>query len=325
MDDASCWGSESPIPNQHAFEPTKRGPVEIAQVVARAIEMVSPLLEQRRHALDVDVPAELIVDADENRLAQVLSNLLNNAAHYTEAGGHVRIAARREGQMVAIEVSDDGVGIAEEALSSIFELFVQGPSRSSRQGGLGLGLVVVKQLTELHGGSVSVARQGDGRGTKFTVRLPLLPTGTVASPRLAESLLFPRTDAPQRVMLVDDNEDALDLLSTFLRGAGHEVAAAHDGLDALAVLARFHPSVAVIDIGMPVMSGYELAARIRADFGGEQPYLVALTGYGQQTDRERSVAAGYNEHLVKPVDLALLLRVIARAGVRPAASEGLAD
>jgi signal transduction histidine kinase/ActR/RegA family two-component response regulator len=303
----------------------QRGPVEIAQVVARAVEMVSPLLEERRHALDVDVPAQLIVDADENRLAQVLSNLLNNAAHYTEVGGHIRVAARREEQTVAIEVSDDGVGIAEEALSSIFELFVQGPSRSSRQGGLGLGLVVVKQLTELHGGSVSVARQGHGRGTRFTVRLPVLPTGTVAPPRFAESLLVPRTDAPQRVMLVDDNEDALDLLSTFLRGAGHEVVAAHDGPDALALLARFHPSVAVIDIGMPVMDGYELAARVRADGGSEQPYLVALTGYGQQTDRERSLAAGFNEHLVKPVDLAQLLRIIVRAGVRPARSEGLAD
>ena len=254
MDDASCWGSESPIPNQHAFEPTKRGPVEIAQVVARAIEMVSPLLEQRRHALDVDVPAESIVDADENRLAQVLSNLLNNAAHYTEAGGHVRIAARREGQMVAIEVSDDGVGIAEEALSSIFELFVQGPSRSSRQGGLGLGLVVVKQLTELHGGSVSVARQGDGRGTKFTVRLPLDPREP-SCPASCGVAPFPSNGRSSAGHARRRQRRRARSPVYVLRGAGHEVAAAHDGLDALAVLARFHPSVAVIDIGMPVMSG----------------------------------------------------------------------
>jgi signal transduction histidine kinase/ActR/RegA family two-component response regulator len=304
----------------------ERAPVEIAQVLSRAVEMVSPLLEQRRHSLDIHVPSVgLMVDADENRLAQVVSNLLNNAAHYTEAGGHIGIAARRVGETVVIEVSDDGAGIATDAMASIFELFVQGPSGSSRKGGLGLGLVVVRQLTELHGGSVSVASDGAGRGTKFTVRLPVLPAGFVASAAPPAALPLPRTDTPQRVLLVDDNDDSLGLLSIFVGSAGHEVVVARDGPEALAILDRFHPSVAVIDIGMPIMNGYELATRFRAHQGGEEPYLVALTGYGQTTDRERSRAAGFDEHLVKPVDLALLLRVIARAHAHPAASETHAE
>jgi CheY-like chemotaxis protein/anti-sigma regulatory factor (Ser/Thr protein kinase) len=298
--------------------------VELAQVVARAVEMVSPLFQQRGHALDIDVPSVgLIVDADENRLAQILSNLLSNAAHYTETGGHVRIAAHRHADSVVIDVSDDGIGIAAAALSNIFDLFVQGPDRSSAPGGLGLGLVVVKQLTELHGGSVSVASEGDGRGAKFTIRLPCLPAGSIVPAASAASLL-PRTDNPQRVLLVDDNEDAVDLLSALVKRAGHEVVIAHDGLDALAALERFHPSVAVIDIGMPVMDGYELAERIRAQQGHARPYLLALTGYGQTTDRARGRAAGFDEHLVKPVDLAHLLRVIAgvdgHAGEAEAAS-----
>jgi signal transduction histidine kinase/ActR/RegA family two-component response regulator len=300
----------------------ERAPVEVAQIVARAVEMVRPLLEDRRHSLDIQVPStDLIVDADENRLAQVLSNLLNNAAHYTHVGGHLGIHARRDGETVVIEVSDDGIGITTDAMGTIFDLFVQGPNRASGQGGLGLGLVVVKQLTDLHGGSVSVASDGDGRGTKFMVRLPVLPTGSIVPAASAASLLLPATGAPQRVLLVDDNEDALDLLSMFVESAGHEVVMAHDGPEALAALERAKPSVALIDINMPVMDGYELATRIRAHREGARPYLVALTGYGQATDRERTRAAGFNEHLVKPVELAHLLRVIARGQFHPAPSD----
>jgi signal transduction histidine kinase/ActR/RegA family two-component response regulator len=303
----------------------QRAPVELAQVVARALEMVSPLFQQRGHALDIDVPSVgLIVDADENRLAQVLSNLMSNAAHYTQPGGHVRIAAHQQGQSVVIEVSDDGIGIAAAALSNIFDLFVQGPNRSGAPGGLGLGLVVVKHLTELHGGSVSVASEGDGRGAKFTVRLPCLPAGTMVAAASAGSLL-PRTDTPQRVLLVDDNEDALDLLSALVERAGHEVVVAHDGLEALAALERFQPSVAVVDIGMPVMDGYELAARIRTQHGGARVYLLALTGYGQPADRARGSAAGFDGHLVKPVDLAHLLRLIAGVHVHAAESDAASD
>lgn len=296
----------------------QRGSVDVAQVVARAVEMVGPLLEERRHALTVDVPSGLVLDADETRLAQVLSNLLSNAAHYTKAGGHVRIAAWRDDETVVVEVSDDGIGIAGDALLEIFELFVQRSGRASGQGGLGLGLVIVKQLTELHGGTVSVVSAGDGCGTKFAVRLPVLPPGSSPPARGVESLLVPETDAPQRILLVDDNEDALDLLSKVLEEAGHDVATAHDGPDALAILDRYRPSVVVIDIGLPVMDGHDLAARVRASCA-EPPYLVALTGYGQDADRERSRAAGFGDHLVKPVDVAQLLRIIGRAR-RPAAA-----
>jgi signal transduction histidine kinase/ActR/RegA family two-component response regulator len=304
----------------------ERAPVELARVVARAVEMVSPLVDQRRHLLAIKVPpVGLIVDVDENRLAQVVSNLLSNAAHYTREGGHIGVAARREGESVVLEVSDDGVGIAREALSDIFDLFVQGTNRPSGQGGLGLGLAVVKQLTELHGGSVSVASEGAGRGTQFTIRLPFQRPGLLTSADFVTSLRIPPTDAPQRVLLVDDNDDALDLLSTVVETAGHKVIVAHDGAAALATLDRFQPSVAVIDIGMPLMDGYELAASIRAHQSGGQPYLVALTGYGQATDRERSRAVGFDEHLVKPVDLARLLRVIAGGRVHLTPSEGAAE
>jgi CheY-like chemotaxis protein len=193
----------------------------------------------------------------------------------------------------------------------------------SERRGLGLGLVVVKQLTELHGGSVGVASEGQGRGTKFTIRIPMLPAGSIAAAASSAALFsMPRTSHPQRVLLVDDNQDALELLSTFVEEAGHEVVVAHDGREALAVLDRFQPSVAVIDIGMPVMSGYELAVQVRACPGDESPYLVALSGYGQATDRERSSAAGFDVHLVKPVNLDQLLRVIEGGRARSAAAHG---
>jgi len=298
-----------------------RAPVELAEVVALAVEMVSPLVEERRHSLAIDVQdVGLIVNADKSRLAQVLSNLLSNAAHYTKAGGHVGVTARREGEFVMIDVHDDGIGIASDAIANIFDPFVQGSTRVGGQGGLGLGLVIVKQLTGLHGGTVSVASDGDGQGTKFTVRLPL-SARSLTTPVSTASLSTPRTEIPRRVLLVDDNADALDLLSMFVEGAGHEVAIARDGSEALEVFERFHPSVAVIDINMPVMDGYDLAARLRLRTDRDPLALVALTGHGQPGDRERSRAAGFGEHLVKPVDLAQLLRVIGQSPVPSSTSE----
>jgi CheY-like chemotaxis protein len=236
-----------------------------------------------------------------------------NAALYTEERGHIGVLARRDGDTVVLTVSDDGIGIASDALSSVFEPFVQGASTTHGWAGLGLGLAVVKQLTELHGGSVTVASEGSGRGTKFTVRLPVLAAGSVATDVRASSFLVAHAETSRRVLLVDDNEDALDLLSTLVETSGHEVVVAHDGAEALAVFERFRPSVAVIDISMPRMDGCEVAARIRAQAVGKgYPYLVALTGYGQAGDRERTRRAGFDEHLVKPVALESLLRAIAR-------------
>jgi CheY-like chemotaxis protein len=219
-----------------------------------------------------------------------------------------------------IDVHDDGIGIASDAIANIFDPFVQGSTRVGGQGGLGLGLVIVKQLTGLHGGTVSVASDGDGQGTKFTVRLPL-SARSLTTPVSTASLSTPRTEIPRRVLLVDDNADALDLLSMFVEGAGHEVAIARDGSEALEVFERFHPSVAVIDINMPVMDGYDLAARLRLRTDRDPLALVALTGHGQPGDRERSRAAGFGEHLVKPVDLAQLLRVIGQSPVPSSTSE----
>lgn len=300
-------------------------PVGMANVIARAVEMMRPLVDERHHALLVEVAnVGLVVDGDENRLAQVVSNLLSNAAHYTPSGGHIAVVVRRDGETVVIAVSDDGVGIAPEALSRIFELFVQGSNRSSGEGGLGLGLVVVKEVVELHGGTVSVANGVAGRGTTFTVRLPALPLNTVSSapPPLADVA----ATTARRVLMVDDNEDALGLLSEFVSQAGHEVVTAGSGREALAALAGFPASVALIDINMPGMNGYELAAQIRSSHPIDRPYLVALTGYGQPSDRARSAAAGFDEHLVKPIDLDELLRVIGttRSGQPFASSEATA-
>ena len=295
-------------------------PVEISKVIARAVEMVSPLFEERRHSLTRDVPARgLAIDGDENRLAQVVSNLLNNAAHYTASGGNVSVTARRLGLELVIEVADDGIGIAPEPLRHVFELFTQGSHRPSGKGGLGLGLVVVKELVELHGGSVAVASAGAGLGTTFTVVLPALPSSYVvaeddAAVRPGHGIHV--ATASLRVLMVDDNEDALGLMSALVSHAGHEVLTARNGLEALAVLETFRPSVAVIDVHMPEMNGHALAARIRASLGVEQPYLIALTGYGQAADRAQTADAGFDEHLVKPIDIDALLRVIAAGKAR---------
>jgi CheY-like chemotaxis protein len=291
-----------------------KAPVELAIVIARAIEMSSPLFEQQGHSLRSSVPQDgLCVEADENRLAQVVANLLNNSARYTNKGGHIVIEARREDSEVVIDVVDDGIGIPAEALQSIFEVFARHPQRSAERGGLGLGLTVVRQLTELHGGSVSASSEGLGRGARFSVRLPCLPAEYVLAPPASSHSAMAVMENRERVLLVDDNADAIDLFATVLRQAGHTVAVAHDGPQALALLDEFRPSVAVLDLGMPVMDGFELAGRIQSKLGTEHPYLVALTGYGQERDLARSRAAGFAVHLVKPVDGKALLRVIRQA------------
>jgi signal transduction histidine kinase len=289
-----------------------RATVELAVVVVRAIDLSSSLIDGHRHHLRVDVPQSgLLLDVDEWRMAQVFANLLNNAARYTDPGGQLEIAARREAAEIVIEVTDNGIGIASDALGDIFEAFTQRTPRSLTQGGLGLGLVVVKQITELHGGSITVESAGANCGSKFIVRVPCLPPEATLPERPLEPSTLVHADYAQRVLLVDDNEDALDMLATMLKGAGHVVSTAHDGGEALSMLDHFHPSVAVLDLGLPVMDGCELAVKIREDMPDASPYLVAVTGYGQESDRERTRAAGFDAHLVKPVDAAELLRVIA--------------
>jgi CheY-like chemotaxis protein len=292
----------------------ERRPVEIADVVAQAIEMVGPLLAQRAHRLSIEVPPDgLSVEGDAARLAQVVSNLLMNAAKYTPGAGRVEVRAAAEGADAVVTVRDNGMGIAPELLPSVFDLFVQGPrARDRADGGLGLGLTIVKSLVELHGGTVGVTSAGIGCGAEFTVRLPLAHAavrdeGAVAAPRANGRGL--------RVLIVDDNVDAALTLAELLGAMGCEARVAHDGPAALLAAQGFAPQLVLLDIGLPVMDGYEVASRLRRG-GLERSFVAALTGYGQPEDRERSRRAGFDEHFVKPMapeTLRVLVATLANA------------
>jgi signal transduction histidine kinase len=287
----------------------KREIVSVADIISRAVEIASFLFEQRGHRLLLEPPAaDLQLNGDPVRLAQVVANLLTNAARYTDVGGTVTLRAWREGDLVVISVADNGSGIAGDMLQRIFEPFVQGErTRERAQGGLGLGLALVKNLVSLHGGEVDARSKGVGQGSVFSIRLPALPEGTeteAAPPRSSTR----RPLSGKNVLVVDDNADAADLLNVLLRAAGHRVTTAHDPLEALELVEKSAPEVAVLDIGLPVMDGYELGARIHSQ--APSCRLIALTGYGQGEDRSRSAAAGFHAHLVKPVEISDLLAEI---------------
>jgi PAS domain S-box-containing protein len=287
--------------------------LELASVVAKAVEVAGPLLEQRRHQLHISVPAEgMMIEADEVRLTQVFNNLLTNAAHYTPPGGRVEVTAGREGAGVVLRVRDDGIGIDPGLLPQVFEMFVQGPRGSDRsQGGLGLGLSLARTLVTLHGGTVTAASEGVGRGSEFTVRLPAASAEVAAPPPRSLTPPPPRLgDRAQRILIVDDNRDGAGMISDVLENAGFHVKVAHDPSVALSLADGFRPEVAILDIGLPVMDGYALGRELRARLGGAAPILVALTGYGQEQDKRLSKAAGFVRHLVKPVDAEALLRTV---------------
>ena len=293
----------------------RKQPIEVRDVLAKATEIASPLLEQRRHHFEVQAPPRgLRLHADEARLAQVVANLLTNSAKYTEPGGHISLSARREGDEAVIEVRDDGVGIGPGLLPRIFDLFVQGRQSSDRaEGGLGIGLALVRNLVAMHGGTVEAQSEGTGRGSTFIVRLPALARSSTSTEPGKRSALGARSHGGRRrVLLVDDNDDARLLLREMLERAGHEVRSAENGPEALALVEEFAPDVAVLDIGLPAMDGYELGSRLRSRLASRTPILVALTGYGQEADRARSSAAGFSAHLVKPLEAAELLDVIDR-------------
>ncbi|MDC0742522.1 ATP-binding protein [Polyangium mundeleinium] len=285
----------------------KKERLEVAEVVAKAIEMASPLLEQRRHHLTVEVPSRgLVVDGDGTRLAQVMSNLLTNAAKYTESGGQIAVEAERRGRDVEIRVRDNGIGIAADVLPSIFDFFVQDRQSIDRaQGGLGLGLAIVRNLVTMHGGTVSARSEGKGRGSEFVVRLPGvagLSEGDAARTwGDAPVGAAVRGRAGHRILVVDDNEDAAMLLAESLGSLGHQTQVASDGPSALRLAEKFRPDIALLDIGLPVMDGYELAHRLREQPELDQLRLIAVTGYGQASDRSLSQKAGFDAHLVKPV------------------------
>ena len=297
--------------NQGKLE-LKKERLELSAVVKNAVETSRPLIEQMGHDLSLAAPPEPIyVDADMTRLSQVVSNLLNNAAKYTERGGRIRLSTERLGSEVVLTVQDNGVGIPANMLTEVFEMFTQVERSLERsRGGLGIGLSLVKRLVELHGGSVEARSGGDDRGSTFVLRLPAaLPvTGERRGEDETES---ERSESGLRILVVDDNQDAATSLALLLKIMGNETRTAHDGLEALAVAAGFRPEVTLLDIGMPKLNGYEVCRRIRQQAWGEGMVLIALTGWGQEEDRRRSMAAGFDAHLVKPVDLPVLEKLLA--------------
>lgn len=288
-----------------------------AVLLIRAVEMTQPLMDQRGHRLELSLPPQPVLWwGDAERMIQVIANLLTNAARYTPPGGQVRLSGRREGEELVIEVQDNGSGIAPEALPRIFDVFSQGhPQGADRSaGGLGLGLALVKNLVALHDKRVDAHSAGRGQGSRFVVRLPLReqPVPTPDSTPSGEQAVL----QSRRVLLVDDNRDAVDLLAEALALQGHELRLAYTPGHALTVVEQFHPQVAVLDIGLPDMDGHELARRLRARLG-ESCVLVALSGYGQDSDRERAQVSGFTHYLVKPVDPVQLQELIGRLGPTP--------
>ncbi|MBO4122400.1 response regulator [Cupriavidus gilardii] len=294
--------------------------VHLAEVLAKAVEMASRLLEQRSHRLSMDVDRTLVWQGDPVRLAQAVANLLTNAARYTDIGGEIVLSAQRDGDGdgdgdIVIRVRDNGIGIGAEMLPHLFDLFYQGPRKIDRQqGGLGIGLALVKNLIELHGGSVAAASEGPGHGSAFTIRLPAVASAELVAAAHREERAAVAAGDARRVLLVDDNVDSVQALAQLLKAYGHHVEVVYDPVSALRIVQRFAPDVAVLDIGLPVMDGYELVRRLRESLGDHPCRFVALTGYGQDTDRDRSKAAGFGQHLVKPVSPDALLRLIQETG-----------
>ena len=267
------------------------------------------------HHLTVDVENGLMVDGDRTRLAQVFANLLTNAAKYTPTGGTITVTGKRTGDLVRIAVKDTGIGIRHEMLPVVFDLFVQGRQGLDRsEGGLGLGLSIVKSLVGLHQGTVEAHSNGAGKGSEFVINLPALSgVGVVASAPVVAQSGKQAPPAGRRILVVDDNEDAATALAEALLDLGHAVEVAYDGPQALAKLETFSPDIALLDIGLPLMDGYELARRIRSEPRLSGIRLVSITGYGQHSDKLRAQEAGFDVHLVKPVDLVVIERVIADA------------
>jgi PAS domain S-box-containing protein len=286
--------------------------VELAPLVHQAVLAAQPLADASHHTIDVSLPADAIyLHADPVRLTQVFGNLLNNSCKYTSPGGVIRVTAQRNADDVIVTVTDTGIGIPADKLDSIFDMFAQvDRSLEQSQGGLGIGLTLVKRLVEMHGGSVEARSEGEGRGSAFVVRLPALAESAAVSATLPVS--DTRAGATTyRILVVDDNEDSADSLALLLELTGHDVFTAHDGQEAFAAAEQHRPDVALLDIGLPVLNGHDVCRRIRQQPWGQTMVLVALTGWGQEEDRRRSQEAGFDGHLVKPVDHTRLMTLLA--------------
>jgi len=289
----------------------QRKPLSLRVVLDRAIETSRPHFAARSQAFSCEACAnDLIVEGDVVRLTQVIANLLNNASKFTPPGGHINLATAFAKGIAVITVTDDGEGIDSKLLPRVFELFAQGDSALDRaQGGLGIGLTLARHLTELHGGSIHCWSAGRGRGARFTVELP----ASIATdkPAPVADILPMRCRRGARVLVVDDSVASTESLKIFLEMHGHQVQCTHDGVSALALAKKFAPQVAVLDIGLPGMNGYEVAKAIRADPVLGDCLLIALSGYGQDDDRLKSKSAGIDHHFIKPADLASLVDLIA--------------
>lgn len=291
----------------------QRMPLPLKTVIDGALELSRPLVEASAHSVKVEIEdAGLRVSGDSVRLTQVFANLLNNAAKYTPPNGRIELLARREDDEAVVQIKDSGVGLAPHMLSAVFEMFVQASGTAKvAQGGLGIGLTLVKTLVEMHGGSVEASCPGLGRGSTFTVRLPLAREAAAdARPQTEQPVEPIELPADRTVLVVDDNRDAADSLAELLRVMGATALAAYSGDEALRMAAAHHVDIAVLDIGMPVMDGCDLARRLRARHGEATPRLIALTGWGQPADRERIARAGFDHHLLKPVDAAELMALL---------------
>jgi CheY-like chemotaxis protein len=286
----------------------RRQPVVLRDVIARAVETVDPVIRQKGHKLVIAAAARpLRVHGDPERLVQCVANVLTNAAKYTDAGGEIRIESGVEGDEAVLTVSDNGIGIAPDLLPRVFDLFVQGDRTLDRaHGGLGIGLSIVKRVLEMHGGTISAASAGTGGGSTFSLRLPLCEIEWPSEARPP-----PPKPPARRILIVDDNEDAADSLKMVLGLDGHQVATAYNGEQALAQAQAFKPEVVLLDIGLPGLDGYEVARRLRELSNLASVQLVAVTGYGQDEDRQRAQTAGFAHHLVKPIEFPALQRILA--------------
>ena len=301
----------------------RREHADLAAVVQTAVETSRPLIDAGKHELTLRLPppGALIVDVDVTRMTQVIANLLNNAAKYTPQQGRIEIAAERSNGRARISIKDSGVGIPPEMLPQVFEMFAQIDRTLERaQGGLGIGLALVKSLVELHGGSVEAHSEGHGRGSQFVVNLPLTVAGAQVPAQEPASIPTNPHSKNIRVLVVDDNVDSADSLSQCLRMLGYQTLTAHDGLEAVRSADSYNPDVALLDIGLPHMSGYEAARQIRAQQRRERLLLIALSGWGQEEDRRKSKAAGFDHHFVKPVDIDALTNLLAKHEVHSADS-----
>ncbi|MHB1560202.1 MAG: hybrid sensor histidine kinase/response regulator [Isosphaeraceae bacterium] len=290
--------------------------VDLASILGDAVDASRPLIDRGGHELAVSLPpGPIMIDADPTRLTQVFLNLLGNAAKYSEPGGHIELSAWREGDEVVVKVRDSGIGIPAIDLPRVFDIFVQVDAERPRsQGGLGIGLSLVRSFVELHGGRVEARSEGPGMGSEFIVRLPAKAETRAAEPSL------PRLGGPRgprrRILVVDDNRDAAESLARLLHMMGHEVRTAHGGDEGVASAAGFRPDVVLMDLGMPTVDGYEAARRIRAGPKGREPFLIAITGWGADADRKRTQDAGFDRHLVKPVNTSVLMQLFADLATR---------